>query len=85
MLFPLLAKSGAASTDQMLRVSFEFLFFEKSILFLMGGKFCNGKIKGLAIQYVFHDCFENSREICIQCIFHYSLKTVVENGWNIYF
>ena len=31
---------------------------------------CNGKTKGLAIQYIFHDCFENSREICIQYIFH---------------
>ena len=28
-------------------------------------KFCNGKYKGLAIQYIFHDCFENSREIYI--------------------
>ena len=24
----------------------------------------------LFLQYIFHDCFENSREICIQYIFH---------------
>ena len=28
----------------------------------MDGQNCNGKIKGLAIQYIFHDCVENSRE-----------------------
>ena len=44
--------------------------FLKSVLFLMGRKIRNGKTKGLAIQYIFHDCFENSREICIQYIFH---------------
>ena len=43
--------------------------FWKSVLFFVLKK-CNGKYKGLAIQYIFHDCFENSREICIQYIFH---------------
>ena len=44
-------------------------FLKKCFVF-DGGKICNGKIKGLAIQYIFHDCFEDSREICIQYIFH---------------
>merc|ERR1711965_397158 len=69
--FPLLAKSGAASVAQMRRVSFEFC--EKVILFVIVAKICNGKIKGLAIQYIFHCFFENSSEICIQYIFHYCL------------
>ena len=43
---------------------------QKVIFILVKAKICNGKIKGLAIQYIFHDCFENSREICIQYIFH---------------
>ena len=66
--FPLLAKSGAGSVAQMRRVSFEFC--EKVILFVIVAKICNGKIKGLAIQYIFHCFFENSSEICIQYIFH---------------
>ena len=66
--FPLLANSGAASLPQMRRVSFEFC--EKVILCVIVAKICNGEIKGLAIQYIFHDCFENSREICIQYIIH---------------
>ena len=43
---------------------------QKVIFILVKAKICNGKYKGLAIQYIFHDCFENSREICIQYIFH---------------
>mgnify|MGYP003321749129 CR=1 FL=1 len=38
----------------------------------MGGKIYNGKTKGLAIQCIFHDCFENSTEIK-QCL-HYKRK-----------
>ena len=44
-------------------------FLKKCIVFRNENK-CNGKTKGLAIQYIFHDCFENSTEICIQYIFH---------------
>ena len=47
MFFPLLAKSGAASADELRRVAFEFC--EKDVLFVIDAKFCNGKIKGLAI------------------------------------
>ena len=46
----------------------------------MGGKNCNGKTKGLAIQYIFHCFFENSREICIQSIFHDCLNLHKENA-----
>ena len=52
----------------------------KSVLFLMGGKLCNGKTKGLAIQYIFHCFFENSSEICIQYIFHDCLNLHKENA-----
>ena len=65
--FPLLAKSGAVRLPQYRLFSFE--FFEKAYCVIQR-KICNGKYKGLAIQYIFHDCFENSREICIQYIFH---------------
>ena len=68
MFFPLLAATGAASMDQYRILSLQFR--EKVILFVIVAKICNGKYKGLAIQYIFHDCFENSSEICIQYIFH---------------
>ena len=48
-------------------------FLKKCIVFRIEKK-CNGKYKGLAIQYIFHDCFENIREICIQSIFHYCFE-----------
>ena len=44
--------------------------FWKSVLFFVMKKTCNGKTKGLAIQYIFHCFFENSTEIWIQYIFH---------------
>ena len=68
VFFPLLAATGAASIAQYRLFSLQFC--EKVILFVIVAKICNGKYKGLAIQYIFHDCFENSREICIQSIFH---------------
>ena len=43
-------------------------------------KICNGKTKGLAIQYIFHCFFENSTEICIQYIFHDCLNLHKENA-----
>ena len=55
--------------------------FWKSVLFLMGGKICNGKTKGLAIQCIFHCFFENSSEICIQYIFHDCLNLHKENAY----
>ena len=44
-------------------------------------KHCNGKTKGLAIQYIFHCFFENSSEICIQYIFHDCLNLHKENAY----
>ena len=44
-------------------------------------KKCNGKTKGLAIQYIFHDCFEDSTEICIQSIFHDCLNLHKEKAY----
>ena len=68
VLLPLLAATGSASVAQLRRFSLQFC--EKVLLKVIVAKICNGKTKGLAIQYIFHDCFENSREICIQYIIH---------------
>ena len=54
--------------------------FLKKCIVVRNEKNCNGKIKGLAIQCIFHDCFENSREICIQSIFHDCLNLHKENA-----
>ena len=54
-------------------------FLKKCVVF-RNENICKGKTKGLAIQYIFHDCFENSREICIQYIFHDCLNLQMENA-----
>ena len=64
----------------MRRVSFEFC--EKVILFVIDGKICNGKIKGLAIQYIFTTVLKTVVKYVFNTFFTTVLKTVVENVWN---
>ena len=68
--FSLLAATGAASIPDLRRLFLD-LYSKRQIFSLHFGirKIFLWKNKGFLLHYIFHDCFENSREIC-NYIFH---------------